>query len=189
MNFFLFNRTVIKMPKAPKVKVTETVIHPRSRKAGQMIKNAHRKDKQDRRKSERTATLQTLAEKVRWFKDNMELTEITHYSIQEVHNLINLYFKRFDKELEQLRIGDSIKGRQQLGGTQFARENAIKMALEREKQVYDSTGLEIPDITTTANVKLLRVWNGNLDYLQKIKLKRFRPLKVIGAREDKNTNE
>jgi hypothetical protein len=35
-------------PKAAKVKVSEKVIHPKSRKAAQMVKNAHRKDKVDR---------------------------------------------------------------------------------------------------------------------------------------------
>ena len=40
--------TFIPKPKAAKVKVTEKIIHPRSRKAAQMIKNAHRKDKVDK---------------------------------------------------------------------------------------------------------------------------------------------
>ena len=51
------------------------------------------------------------------------------------------YFKRFDVELEQLRIGEKIKGRQQQTGAKFSRENNIKMVLEREQQVYESTGL------------------------------------------------
>jgi hypothetical protein len=50
------------------------------------------------------------------------------------------YFKRFDAELEQLRIGDKIKGRQQQAGAKFSRENNIKMILERERQVYESSG-------------------------------------------------
>jgi hypothetical protein len=43
--------------------------------------------------------------------------------------------------LEQLRIGGSIKGRQQKAGAKFSRENHIKMILERERQVYESSGL------------------------------------------------
>jgi hypothetical protein len=43
--------------------------------------------------------------------------------------------------LEQLRIGGSIKGRQQQAGAKFSRENHIKMILERERQVYESSGL------------------------------------------------
>ena len=48
---------------------------------------------------------------------------------------------RFDEELEQLRVGDNMKGRQQLGGAKFSRENNIKAILSREQQVYDSSGL------------------------------------------------
>ena len=51
------------------------------------------------------------------------------------------YFTRFDEELEQLKIGQNIKGRQQQSGAKFSRQNHIKMALERDRQVYESTGL------------------------------------------------
>ncbi|CAB4040978.1 translation machinery-associated 16 [Paramuricea clavata] len=104
-----------------------------------MIRNAHRKDRVDRKKSERTAILQSLADKVQWFKDHIKPEE-KNCSIQDVHNLINVYFKRFDAELEQLRIGEKIKGRQQQAGAKFSRENNIKMILERERQVYESSG-------------------------------------------------
>ena len=160
------------MPKATKVKVSEKVIHPKSRKAAQMVRNAHRKDKVDRRKSERTAILQSLADKVQWFKEHIK-PEAKNCSVREVHDLINAYFARFDEELEQLRIGENIKGRQRQAGAKFSRENHIKMVLERDQQVYESSGLEIPDLTSGVNIKLLRGWNGNLDYLPKIKLKRF----------------
>ncbi|XP_028405107.1 translation machinery-associated protein 16-like [Dendronephthya gigantea] len=169
---FILKNNLLKMPKEPKVKVSEKVIHPRSRKAAQMIRNAHRKDKVDKRKSERAIVLQSLADKVQWFKDHVK-PEAKYCSIQEVHDLINMYFMRFDKELEQLRLGDNIKGRQLQGGAKFSRENNIKAVLSRERQVYDSSGFEIPDLTSRGNMKLLRAWNGNLEYLPKIKLKRF----------------
>ena len=64
-----------------------------------------------------------------------------NYRKLETTNPFYRYFKRFDVELEQLRIGENIKGRQQQGGAKFSRENNIKMILERERQVYDSNGL------------------------------------------------
>ena len=63
-----------------------------------------------------------------------------HRNCNEVLILFLRYFKRFDAELEQLRIGDKIKGRQLQGGAKFSRENNIKMILERERQVYESSG-------------------------------------------------
>ncbi|XP_046854346.1 translation machinery-associated protein 16-like [Xenia sp. Carnegie-2017] len=163
------------MPKAAKLKVSEKVIHPKSRKAAQMIRNAQRKDKLERKKSEKKAAQQNLADKIKWFNEHMN-KNAKSCSINDVHNLIFLYFKRFDEELEQLRIGKDFKNRQVITGSKFSRENHIKLVLEKEQQIYTSSGLEIPDLTSCANVEILRAWNGSLDYIPKIKFKRFQRL-------------
>lgn len=69
------------------------------------------------------------------------MPEKCYINAKQIPWFFSRYFKRFDEELDQLRIGDGIKGRQQKCGAKFSRENNIKMILQKERQVYDSSGL------------------------------------------------
>ena len=49
------------------------------------------------------------------------------------------YLMRFDGELEEIQKLNSIKGRQ--GRPQAAREDAIEMVLEKEKELFTTCGI------------------------------------------------
>lgn len=48
------------------------------------------------------------------------------------------YLRRFDSELEQIELANSIKGRQ--GRLHFSREAVIKQTMERERAQYEGNG-------------------------------------------------
>ncbi len=81
--------------------------------------------------------------KLLWFKDviNTEPTKL-NFTLEEVHRFIELYSHRFDEELEQIHVKNSI-GKRQNNGQHFSREKSIQMTLEQEKNEYETSGLGI----------------------------------------------
>jgi translation machinery-associated protein 16 len=65
----------------------------------------------------------------------------TFLTIQDIHSLIDIYFHRFDDEIDQIKTKNSIGKR--TVGQHFSREKAIEMTLETEKNEYESCGISI----------------------------------------------
>lgn len=63
------------------------------------------------------------------------------FTNQEIHALLDVYFHRFDEELDQIKTKNSI-GKRQLG-QHFSREKAIQMTLETERNEYETCGIGI----------------------------------------------
>ncbi len=103
-----------------------------------------------------------LLKKLLWFKnaldnsnhtemdiandENVKQTDInfrtkTFLTIQDIHSLIDIYFHRFDDEIDQIKTKNSIGKR--TVGQHFSREKAIGMTLETEKNEYESCGISI----------------------------------------------
>uniref|UniRef100_UPI00398E86BD translation machinery-associated protein 16 isoform X2 n=1 Tax=Pristiophorus japonicus TaxID=55135 RepID=UPI00398E86BD len=159
-------------PKAPKAKKgpEHKIIHPYSRKAAQMVREAHKQEKKDKIKSGKAARLNTIGEKLLWFQDYLEPNK-TEYSKQEACEIIERYLHRFDIELEQIELTNSIKGRQ--GRQHEAREAILKQSIERERLLYEENGIEIPDIINTKHLKSFREWDGDLKKLPNVKMKKL----------------
>ncbi|NXT91590.1 TMA16 protein, partial [Anhinga rufa] len=81
------------------------------------------------------------------------------------------YMCRFNAELEQIELQNSIKGRQ--GRQHGSRETVIKQTIERERQLYEGYGIEIPDIMNRKHLKFFREWDGDLRKLPNIKMKKL----------------
>ncbi|KAM4808644.1 translation machinery-associated protein 16 [Rhinophrynus dorsalis] len=160
------------MPKAPqnKGKQEKKVIHPYSRKAAQLTREAHKQDRKDKLKNEKAIRLSIIGEKLQWFQSHLNPGK-TEYTKKEACELIESYLHRFDSELEQIELHNSIKGRQtrQHG----SRETVIKQTIERERSLYNGYGMEIPDIVNSKNLKLFRDWNLDLKKLPNIKMRKF----------------
>ena len=78
--------------------------------------------------------------------ENVKQTDInfqtkTFLTIQDIHSLIDIYFHRFDDEIDQIKTKNSIGKR--TVGQHFSREKAIEMTLETEKNEYESCGISI----------------------------------------------
>lgn len=159
------------MPKAAKGKASteKKVVHPYSRKAAYMARAAIKQDKKERQKSEKAQRLNLIREKLLWFQNQLD-SETTEYSKQEACNIIERYLHRFNSELEQIELVNSIKGRQ--GRTHGAREAVIKQTMESERAQYEGNGFEIPDIMNTKHLKFFREWDGDLKKLPNIKMRK-----------------
>ncbi|XP_069832712.1 translation machinery-associated protein 16 [Dendropsophus ebraccatus] len=160
------------MPKVPqnKGKQDKKVIHPYSRKAAQLTREGHKQDRKEKLKNEKALKLSILREKLEWFQSNLDPNK-TEYTKKEVCELIESYLHRFDTELEQIELHNSIKGRQ--ARQHGSRETAIKQTIERERRLYDGYGMEIPDIVNTKHLKTFREWDLDLKKLPNIKMRKF----------------
>uniref|UniRef100_A0A8C4S5I4 Translation machinery-associated protein 16 n=1 Tax=Erpetoichthys calabaricus TaxID=27687 RepID=A0A8C4S5I4_ERPCA len=145
-------------------------IHPYSRKAAQIARGIHQQEKKDRQKNEKAVRLSSIGEKLLWFQSQLH-PDKSVYSRKEACEIIERYLHRFDNELEQIELVNSIKGRQ--GRQHSAREDVIKHTIEREKMLYEGYGIEIPDILNGKHLKIFREWNGDLQKLPNIKMRTF----------------
>ncbi|XP_049714425.1 translation machinery-associated protein 16-like [Elephas maximus indicus] len=157
------------MPKALKGKNggrEKKVIHPHSRKAAQIMREAHKKEKL---KNEKALHLNSIGEKLQWFQNHLD-SEKVEYSKKDTCDLIESYLNRFSSELEETELHNSIKGRQ--GRRHNSQETVIKQMMERRQQQYEGYGLEIPDIVDAGNLKTFREWDFDLKKLPNIKMRK-----------------
>ncbi|KAK1792577.1 hypothetical protein P4O66_012506 [Electrophorus voltai] len=118
----------------------------------------------------------STGEKLLWFQNQLA-TDKLEYSKEDACEIIERYLHRFDGELEQIELANSIKGRQ--GRLHGSREAAVKQTIERERAQYEGAGFEIPDIMNSKHLKTFREWNGDLKKLPNIKMR-----KVSAKRSD-----
>ncbi|XP_070544126.1 translation machinery-associated protein 16-like [Ptychodera flava] len=171
------------MPKASNLKLGQQrkPVHPSSRKAAQLTRGAQRKEKRSLRESERSIRQNALLEKLYWFHDRLD-PDKTVYTKGEVCQLIELYLERFDDELEQIDIVHSIKNRQ--GRQHASREAAIKTTLEKERNEYETCGLEVPDLMNGKHFRIFRAWNRDVRYLTAIKLTCVKARKISDVTDE-----
>ena len=55
----------------------------------------------------------------------------------------------------------------------FFRAENIRFVKEGEKRDFEGPGLEFPDLLDPDNFKYFRMWNGELRFVQNIKIKKF----------------
>ncbi|MBZ3872474.1 Translation machinery-associated protein 16 [Sciurus carolinensis] len=160
------------MPKDPKGKSTvreKKIIHPYSRKAAQIMREAHKQEKK-KLKNEKALSLNLIGEKLRWFQNHLDPKK-SGYSKKDACKLVEGYLNRFSSELEQNELHNSIKDR--WGRRHFSWEAVIEQPVEREQQQYEGYGLEIPDILNASNLKTFREWDFDLKKLPNIKIRKL----------------
>lgn len=111
-----------------------------------------------------------ICEKIAWFRDNLD-SDITVCTADILENLISTYLSRFDVELEQIKLKHSIGNRK--NRQHASREDIINLTRKREREEYNGCGFEIPDFLNSKNLLVVRKWNGELRFLQNIKMKRY----------------
>ena len=86
--------------------------------------------------------------------------------------LIEGMLSRFDEELQQIELKKSIgKNRR---NQHSSREDAIRLTMKTEKSDFEGCGIEMPDLLDKDNFKYFSNWDGELRFVQNIKLRRFR---------------
>uniref|UniRef100_A0AAG5CXN6 AB hydrolase-1 domain-containing protein n=1 Tax=Anopheles atroparvus TaxID=41427 RepID=A0AAG5CXN6_ANOAO len=110
-----------------------------------------------------------MGKKLAWFAEKLEGRE-QPLEPSEFAELIDLYLQRFDEELEQIKIVQSI-GKHR-ANQHASREAVIRSTLGNEKLNFNGGGgLELPDLCDPVQFKQFQEWDGNAASIQHLKLK------------------
>ena len=168
------------MPKAPKTPVrAKKLVHPNSRQAMQMQKQSCHDQKVLKSRSETAAKQDQLRQKLLWFQEHMD-QNTTMYTKHELADLAKQYLKRFEDEMEQIGIINSVGNRQ--GKQHVSREAAINITLDRERREFEGVGLEVPDLVNGKNLEYFRNWTGEVKYFPNIKLRKAKQADIDKAK-------
>lgn len=141
--------------------------HPNSRKTKALGKKAKRMNNKHKARLGHAIKSNVTGEKLSWFLGYVEDRK-GPIEPEEFKELIELYLKRFDEEIEQIKIKQSISKNR--SNQHVARENVIKFTLEREKGEYYGGGMELLNLCDAEKLKSLQDWDGNAVNVQHFKL-------------------
>ncbi|CAG5122846.1 unnamed protein product [Candidula unifasciata] len=173
-------------PAADRLKKKERPIHPFSRKALQLGKQMIHGKRLEAARNTQAVRSELLAEKLRWFQNHLDDRHL--YTKQDVVDLVMEYRNRFNEELEQIDIIQSVGNRKGLN-QHASRESSINITVEEETNQFNSSGIEVPDLINKKHLEDFKKWNGEIKFIQNLKLKKisFRDLERL---DEKNiTNE
>ncbi|CAG4931570.1 unnamed protein product [Colias eurytheme] len=154
----------------PKVKNLEKLKHPNSRKMMSLAKKMSKEEKKNNNKLGTHIKQNLIGEKILWFKERIPEGCVI-LSKEQTLELIETYLARFDEELEQIALKNSVGQRK--NRQHASREDVINITKKREKDEFETCGLEMPDLMDANQMEVLRNWNGELRFLQHFKLKRI----------------
>ena len=124
-----------------------------------------------------------IGEKLLWFHENLEgvipnvfvETETTPFTKAMMLELANAYLARFQDELDQINLKNSIGGDKKNKRHHYrSRVDVIKFTLQNEENDFNGCGLEMPNLLDKTTYEYFTTWTGELRYVQNIEMKRFR---------------
>lgn len=169
-------------------KELEKCKHPNSRKTKALGKKARRQNNKHKVRMGHAIKSNLMGEKLSWFLGHIDEARTEPLTPQEFEDLIALYLKRFDEELEQIALKQSIgKNR---ANQHAARRDVIQITLDRERNEYESGGMgkenaertllyiylidfhypEMLNLCDAAKFKMLFDWDGSALSVQHLKL-------------------
>ncbi|XP_053679388.1 translation machinery-associated protein 16 homolog [Anopheles nili] len=159
------------LPKQTVLKELAKCKHPKSRKTLALTRKVKKINNREKIKLGHAAKANVVGKKLAWFanqlSDRQEALKPAEYEA-----LIDLYLQRFDQELEQIKIVQSI-GKHR-ANQHASREAVIKTTVETEKLNFNSGGgIELPDLCDPVDFKLFQEWDGSAATIQHLKLKFF----------------
>ncbi|XP_050329835.1 translation machinery-associated protein 16 homolog [Bactrocera neohumeralis] len=176
-------------------KELEKCKHPNSRKTKALGKKARRQNNKHKARMGHAIKSNIMGEKLSWFLGQIDENRTEPLTPQEFEDLIALYLKRFDEELEQIALKQSIsKNRSK---QHAAREDVIKITLERERNEYQSGGMELLNLCDPVKFKSLMDWDGSALNVQHLKLdlvshkmlQRLKSTNTINSNDHNTANE
>merc|ERR1711915_878341 len=169
-NFYYFTclKSVIKKmgkTKANKTGQDKAYLHPKSRKAKHLSSFQAHNDKSKKAQDLKMARLQSKAAKLMFFKEEkLTRTQLLH--------VIEVYFARFVNEVDQISMIQSFPKRH--GRQNAARQDAIAMTINQEKEEFEGVGLEFPDVIHLAGFAAFKKWTGSVKEMPNLILKKFK---------------
>lgn len=154
----------------PKIKNIEKLKHPNSRKTISLVKKMVKTEKKNNNKLGTHIKNNLSGEKILWFKERIPEGCVI-LDKEQTLQLIEKYLGRFDDELEQISLKNSIGQRK--NRQHASREDIINITKKREVEEFETCGLEMPDLMDAQQMEVLMNWNGELRFLQNFKLKRI----------------
>lgn len=148
----------------------EKLKHPNSRKMMSLAKKMNKEEKKNNNKLGTHIKQNLIGEKIMWFKERLP-EGCPVLSREQILELIKSYLTRFDEELEQIALKNSVGQRK--NRQHASREDVINITKKREIEEFETCGLEMPDLMDMHQMEVLRNWNGELRFLQNFKLRRF----------------
>lgn len=167
-------------------KELEKCKHPNSRKTKALGKKARRQNNKHKVRLGHAIKSNLMGEKLSWFLGHIDENRTTPLSPHEFEHLIALYLQRFDEELAQIALKQSI-GKHR-ANQHAARRDVINITLERERNEYQSGGMgmslniywlnrisfvllaEMLNLCDAAKFKALLDWDGSALSVQHLKL-------------------
>ncbi|CAG5047318.1 unnamed protein product [Parnassius apollo] len=155
----------------PKVKQNlDKLKHPNSRKTISLAKKMLKNGKKNHNKLGTHIKNNLIGEKIMWFKERIP-ADCSCLSKEQTLSLIETYLTRFDEELQQISLKNSVGQRK--SRQHASREDIINITKQRELEEFSTCGIEMPDLMDRHQIEILKSWNGELRYLQHFKLKRI----------------
>ena len=160
------------MPKAPKTAIgKQKLIHPNSRQASCIQRQANRDQRVLKSKADSSLKLEVQRQKLQWYQDNLDPNKKS-YTKHEVAELTIQYMDRFDEEMEQITIVNSVGNRQ--SKQHQSRETAIRLTKEREKMESEGAGIVVPDLVNGKYLENFRNWTGEIKAFPNLKFRKSR---------------
>lgn len=155
----------------PKIKKDiDKLKHPNSRKTIKLISKIKKHEKKDQNKVGTHIKQNLIGEKILWFKERIPEGCVVLNKGQTLE-LLEEYLARFDEELEQIALKNSVGQRK--NRQHASREDMINITKKQEHEEFETCGIEMPDLLDRHQMEVLKNWNGELRFLQHFKLKRI----------------
>ncbi|EFA83338.1 UPF0534 protein [Heterostelium album PN500] len=149
-------------------------VHPLSRKAKKITKAGFRVVRKEKQVTMKNKEHTVLYQKVKYFQDKIKETPKKVYTPRELSRWIEEYINRNDDKL----LGeDEIKKKVNRSNTADLL-NSLKVD---ELKQFNGDGYSIPDLTKISNVKWLNEWEGNMQLIHQLQMKKF---KSIDGKDD-----
>ncbi len=170
------------------------VLHPKSRKVTKLRTKEQRKLKLANKQSVGCIRLQILGDKLLWFHDNLLglLTLKEGEEVVDESDMLTLalaYLARFEDELEQIQLKNSIGNHNKRKHQHSSRLDAIRLTQKTEEEEFNGCGLELPDLCDRDSLKQFLAWNGELRFVQNLKTRRFTRSSLEASSSVKEENE
>ncbi|XP_071035753.1 translation machinery-associated protein 16 isoform X1 [Parasteatoda tepidariorum] len=119
------------------------------------------------RKEESQLRQQAKLKKLKWYKDNIDV-EKECYAPEELRQLIEKYFQRFKEIEDKSEELKSIKGRH--NQDRMSNDYKIKFSVDRDKEEYETSGIEVPNLLKKDSFAYFKNWNGDVRYISMIEM-------------------
>ncbi|CAG0914126.1 unnamed protein product [Notodromas monacha] len=178
------------------------LLHPNSRKATRISKNANKQGKKLKAKWAGNAKVNATTEMLRFLaqfledysdpftgSDFLDLIEWRGQLLASAHTVLKYvlkfpsYLHRNDDEMDEITDKNSIggfrKGRQKSG-----RLSKLQETVARETELFEGAGLDLPDLFHAESLEFMRNWDGDAKSIHKIRMRKVKRAQLEALAKD-----